>query len=572
MTHLPRLLAPALVCVGIAGFSFGAVSTAPSRAIGSSPVAFGSHAVSYAATSLKPSAGAAAMDSATLAFYQKWKARYLVSACGAGKAITSPDADYPFVAEAQGYGLEIFAVMAGADSDAQASFDAVLQFVLAHPSSIDSGLLAAEQDASCRSVNGVDSATDGDISIAHALLMADRQWGSSGTYNYRALALARISSIKKSEINPNTKLPLLGDWSSPGDKYYYATRPSDFMLDHFRAFGRATSDAWWDEVARATSNLVTQQQTSFAPSTGLVADFVVNTDSAPKPAPANFLEGASDGQYSYNSVRVPWHLGTDALTGGDGASTSQAAKLSAWFRTKVGGDPAKIRSGYKLDGASTVSYLDPEFVATLGPAAMVDTGGQAWLDAIWAYTAKAASGSSGIASYYGASLVLQNMIVMSGNYWVADAQSAVPSPSPTPTATSSTTPTPTPTATSSATPTPTATESATSTPTPTSQLSVAFKYTDNWSSGYCGSFAVTNRTASTVSSFAVGFDLPRNVSPSDKWNGTFSGSGTHFVVVAKKGITISAGSTNTKIGFCVDRLSATVLATAAPTNLTANSL
>lgn len=562
MKHLSRLFAPTLACVSVAGFTLGAVSAAPSRADGPSPVAFGSHAASYVSSSLKPSVGTTTMDAATLAFYQKWKDRYLVSACGVGKAITSPDADHPFVAEAQGYGMETFAIMAGADSGAQTNFDSVLQFVLAHPSSIDAGLLAAEQDSSCRSVNGADSATDGDISIANALLMADRQWGSNGNYNYRALALSRIASIKKSEINPNTRLPLLGDWSTPGDKYYYATRPSDFMIDHFRAFSRATGDGWWDEVVQETSNLVTQQQTSFAPSTGLVADFVVNTNSTAKPAPSNFLEGASDGQYSYNSVRVPWHLGTDALTTASGPSTAQAAKLSAWFRTKVAGDPTKIRAGYKLDGTAAVSYLDPEFVATLGPAAMVDAGGQGWLDAIWTYTAKAASDGSGIASYYGASLILQNMIVMSGNYWVADSDLTVPS----------STPTPIPTATSSPTATPTPTQTPAPTPVPTSitQLTATFRYTDRWRSGYCGSFVVTNHKTTRVSSFAVGFDLPVAVSPSDKWNATFSRSGTHWVAVAKKGIAINAGATNTSIGFCVDRLSAPVLATAAPTNLTAS--
>ena len=79
---------------------------------------FGAHTTSYAVGTLKPSASQSTMDAATLAFYNKWKAKYLVSACGNGSAITSPDADHPFVAEAQGYGLEFFALMAGADTDA----------------------------------------------------------------------------------------------------------------------------------------------------------------------------------------------------------------------------------------------------------------------------------------------------------------------------------------------------------------------------------------------------------------------------------------------------------------------
>ena len=64
------------------------------------------------------------------------------------------------------------------------------------PSSITPGLLAAEQDSSCKSVNGSDSATDGDLAVAYGLLLADRQWGSAGAYNYKNLAVARINAIK----------------------------------------------------------------------------------------------------------------------------------------------------------------------------------------------------------------------------------------------------------------------------------------------------------------------------------------------------------------------------------------
>jgi endo-1,4-beta-D-glucanase Y len=558
-----RVLAPVTVaCVGVSAIA--ALGSLPAAAAGSATVPFGSHTTAYAAGTIKPSAAQSTMDSATLAFYGKWKSRYLVSACGSGSAISSPDADHPFVAEAQGYGLEIFALMAGADPDAQASFDSVLKFVLAHPSSITPGLLAAEQDSSCKSVNGSDSATDGDLAVAYGLLLADRQWGSAGTYNYKGLAVSRINAIKAGEINPTTHLPLLGDWSSPGDKYYNSTRPSDFMIDHFRAFKAATGDATWDQVIAATSGLVTAQQNTYAPATGLIADFIVSTNTtSPKPAAANFLEGSTDGQYSYNSVRVPWHLGADGAVFANAASKAQSQRLTAWIKAKVGNDPTKVRAGYKLDGTTAVSYLDPEFVATLGPAAMNDASNQAWLDAVWNYTAAAATGS-GIDTYYGSSLILQSMIVMSGNFWNPAAASAATSPTATAT--------PTPTATSTPTPTPTPTATATPTPTPapsTSALSVTFRYDEKWSNGWCGSLLVKNNGSTSVSKYTMGFDLPTTVNLSDKWNGTFSRSGTRFTLLSATGQSIAAGQTNSSTGFCVDRLRSSVLKSAVPTNLTA---
>lgn len=383
---------------------------------GGPAVPFGSHLRPYAAGTILPSISQATMDAAVVALYTKWKSNFVVSAGSYGLAVKSTDADYPYVAEAQGYGLEITALMAGADPAAQTTFDGILKYVLAHPSSINSGLLAAEQNSSFASVNGKDSATDGDLAVAYGLLLADKQWGSTGTYNYKQLAVARINAIKAGEMDPVTKLPTLGDWNTPGDSLYNSTRPSDFMIDHFRAFKAATGDPFWDSAVTAAQNLVTQQQNTYAPSTGLIADFVVNTNTTPKPAPANFLEGSTDGQYSYNAVRVPWHLGADAAVYGDATSRAQIQKMTAWFQTKTGGDPSKIVSGYKLDGTAVVKYLDPEFVAVLGPAAMGNSANQAWLDKIWNYTVAQSQGP--VANeYYGASLMLQSMIVMSGNYW-----------------------------------------------------------------------------------------------------------------------------------------------------------
>jgi endo-1,4-beta-D-glucanase Y len=347
--------------------------------------------------------------------YNKWKTNFLVSAGSYGLAVKA-NADYPYVAEGQGYGMELTVLMAGADPSAQSSFDGILKYVLAHPSSINPDLHASEQNSSFVSVDGSDSATDGDLSIAYALLQADKQWGSAGTYNYKSLAITRINAIKASEMDPKTFLPTLGDWDTPGDSLYNSTRPSDLMIDHFRAFQAATNDPFWGSAVTAAQNLVTQEQNTYAPTTGLIADFVVHTNTTPQPAPANFLEGSTDGQYSYNSVRVPWHLGVDAVVYGDATSKAQTQKITAWFRSKTGDNPSKVVSGYKLDGTPVVSYLDPEFVATLGPAAMGDPANQAWLDKIWAYTV-AQSQTSAANSYYSASLMLQSMIVMSGNYW-----------------------------------------------------------------------------------------------------------------------------------------------------------
>ncbi|MET9658120.1 glycosyl hydrolase family 8 [Streptomyces sp. NPDC006510] len=385
-------------------------------AAGGPAVPFGSHEFPYAAGTLKPSGSQSALDQAVIKTYNAWKSAFVRKNCGNGwYEVISPDADHPYVAEAQGYGMVVTATMAGADPEARTVFDGMVKYMLAHPSVNNANLLAAEQDASCKSVDGSDSATDGDLDVAYGLLLADKQWGSTGTYNYKDLAVKHINAIKKSEVNPTTHLMLFGDWSDSGESHYWMTRSSDWMIDHFRAFRTATGDSTWDTVRTAHQNLITSQQSKYASGTGLLADFVVNTNTTAKPAPGEVLESPNDGDYSWNACRDPWRIGADAVTSGDSASLTAARKLNSWIKTKTGGDPDKIASGYHLNGSVFDSGNDMAFTAPFVVTALTDSGSQAWLDALWN---KLATTSIDPQLYYGGSVQLQSMIVASGNYWV----------------------------------------------------------------------------------------------------------------------------------------------------------
>ncbi|MFF8381964.1 glycosyl hydrolase family 8 [Streptomyces sp. NPDC015661] len=383
---------------------------------GGPAVPFGSHLKPYAAGILKPSGTQSALDQKVVDYYNKWKAAFVRQNCGNGwYQIISPDADHPYVAEAQGYGMVVTATMAGADPDAKKIFDGLVKWKIDHPSSVNPNLLAAEQDTACKSVNGGDGATDGDMDVAYGLLLADRQWGSGGTYNYKDLALKHIAAIKKDEVNPTTKLLKLGDWSSSGDQYYYISRTSDWMTDHFRAFRAASGDTTWDAVRSAHQTQISRLQSTYASGTGLLPDFVVDTNTTPRPAPGQVLEDPNDGSYWWNACRTPWRIGDDAVTSGDATSLAAARKLNGWIKTKTGGDPNKIAIGYKLNGTQISSGSEAAFFAPFAVAAMTDPGSQAWLDALWN---KMVATPVDTSSYFSASIQLQVMITASGNHWV----------------------------------------------------------------------------------------------------------------------------------------------------------
>ncbi|MFF5209504.1 glycosyl hydrolase family 8 [Streptosporangium sp. NPDC000396] len=388
----------------------------PTPTPGGPGVPFGSHTFPYASGMLRPTGDQAALDQKVIDYYKRWKAAFVKQNCGNGwYQIISPDADHPYVAEAQGYGMVVTATMAGADPDAKKIFDGLVKYVLAHPSSITPGLLAAEQDTSCRSVDGSDSATDGDLDVAYGLLLADRQWGSSGTYNYKQLAINHINAIKAGEVNPTTKLMKFGDWTSSGDPEYWMSRSSDWMIDHFRAFRKATGDATWDTVRTNHQNLIASQQANYAANTGLLADFVVNTNTTPKPAPGKVLEDPNDGKYWWNACRDPWRIGNDAVTSGDAKSLAAARKLNGWIKSKTGGDPNKIAIGYTLNGTQISSGSAPAYFAPFAVTAMTDSGSQAWLDALWNKMLNTPFTSD---DYYSTSVQLQVMITVTGNHWV----------------------------------------------------------------------------------------------------------------------------------------------------------
>ncbi|MEV4392919.1 glycosyl hydrolase family 8 [Nonomuraea sp. NPDC049607] len=391
--------------------------TATTQPGGSGPaVPFGSHTIPYAAGMLRPTGDQATLDARVVDYYKRWKAAFVRQNCGNGwYEVISPDADHPYVAEAQGYGMAIVATMAGADPDAKKIFDGMVKWMIDHPSSINPDLLAAEQDTACKSVDGSDGATDGDMDVAYGLLLAHRQWGSSGTYNYLDLAVKHINAIKKDEINPSTNLLKLGDWSSSGDQYYYITRTSDWMIDHFRAFRKATGNSAWDTIRTAHQNLITTLQANYASATGLLPDFVVNTNTTAKPAPGQVLEDPNDGQYWWNACRTPWRIGDDAVTSGDAKSLASARKINSWIKGKTGGDPSKIAIGYKLNGTQISSGSEAAFFAPFAVAAMTDSGSQAWLDALWN---KMLGTPIDASSYYSASIQLQVMITVTGNHWV----------------------------------------------------------------------------------------------------------------------------------------------------------
>lgn len=389
---------------------------------------FPQHTV-YTPGSIKPTVTSqAGLDKVVKQFYNKWKARYIVNGC-------EPDEYYVYynyeggadpanaisVSEGHGYGMLITALMAGYDANAKIIFDGLFHYFEAHPSIINENLMAWQQTEGCVDVPGADAATDGDLDIAYALLLAHAQWGSAGAINYLEEAITLINAIYTSEINHNNQTVKLGDWvSGSTSPMSYSTRSSDFMPDHFRSFYAATGDDVWNLTTDRCYSVTETIQTNFSSTTGLLCDFIRHTNTSPDPAAPNFLESPNDGAFYYNACRFPWRLATDYLISGDTRAYEALTLVNDWIKTKTGSVPANIKSGYNIETGNVLAgsnYNDLAFQAPFAVSAMISNTNQTWLNSLWNYMKTVNINRDG---YYGNSIKLLSLIVISGNWWAPD--------------------------------------------------------------------------------------------------------------------------------------------------------
>lgn len=389
---------------------FQVVATTGARPPSSNPgggpgYPFASHRTPYVAGIRPTVASQAAQDALVGTQYDYWKSQ-IQARCG-GYIVRFSDSSAT-VSEGAGYGMLLAAVMAGHDSDARSLFDGLFRVVRSHPAYGlgEPALMEWKIRDDCSSDGGGWNAVDGDLDIAMALLMADRQWGSSGAVNYRAEALATIDAMKRRNFR--------SDGTTMGGGVSHLSRTSDYMITHFKAFKRATGDSFWDMVADRSFALLNHSQNNLAPVTGLIPDFLIYTDSSYPQADNLHIgdDSPNSDAYYWNGCRIPWRLASDYVTSGDERSKNVTSKLMNFFNNAAGGRPERIQGGYRLDGTGLSSVPYASFIGPAMAGAMVDNKFQPFLNSLWSYS------SSNLArGYYDTELQLLSLIVASGNWW-----------------------------------------------------------------------------------------------------------------------------------------------------------
>lgn len=375
----------------------------------------------------------ALMDSAVKACYDKWKLARLaksptfVATDGgifSGQTIADGyhdqwgDSTNSTRSEGMGYAMLIVVCMAGYDANAQTYFNGLFRVARGRPAygmSSTGGanvyLMNYKLLPDMSSAGDPYSAADGDMDIALALLMAHRQWGSSGTYNYYQEALNTITALKAADFFKSPGTSANGVMYAPQN----VSRVSDYMAGHFRSFKKATNDSFWDDARTNSLTLAQNITANYSSSAHLQPGFIYDPFGTPRPdTVARIDRSGIEDIYDQNSVRNPWRWATDYIYSGDTGWSTLAKNIVTQMQTSSGGSANNFSYAYRLDGTPVSNlYHDATQAGCVMAGCMVDAGFQTFLNTLF----DGNTGTGFDTRYYAAELQLLPLIVASGNWW-----------------------------------------------------------------------------------------------------------------------------------------------------------
>jgi endo-1,4-beta-D-glucanase Y len=342
------------------------------------------------------------------AAYDLWK-ETVVTSDGAGDnlRVRKPDSGSVIdstVSEGMGYGMLLAVYM-----DDQTVFDGLWKYAKSYFNG--NGLMDWEVDPN-GAVIGTGAALDGDEDMAWALVMADRQWGGSGSLDdtYLNYAIALIEAMWEHEIDHGR-----GEMPLPGDSWGGAdiTNISYYAPAYYRVFGQVTGNVagWNAAIDRSYEilNLSLKAELGNAEN-GLVPAWC---DSNGVPTEAY---GGAPLHFQNDSTRTPFRVGQDYCYYGEPRARDYMEKITSFYTTVGVGN---IVDGYELDGTPRPDFSQnggqpASFVGPAAVGAMYSADNQAFIDE--AYAAVATGELTAGTIYYQKSWSALSLLMLTGNF------------------------------------------------------------------------------------------------------------------------------------------------------------
>jgi endoglucanase len=329
--------------------------------------------------------------------YTIWKTNF-VESCTNSRFRVKFDDTSKTVSEGIGYGMLLSVYMGD-----KALFDGLWLY---YKDNMNSNGVMNWKINGCSGINGANGATDAELDAAFALIIADYQWASTGTINYKIDAKTLISSIKNHEVEANTYI------LKPGDMFggTSLTNPSYFAPAYYRAFGSFTNDTtFWNSVAAKSYVIINNNLTKNNAAGGLVSDWCAGSGDYTSDANGYANQGKA---YTYDAARTPWRIVIDYLWYGTPEAKAYSKKVSDFVRVNLGGS-TNVKDGYNQDGSVKGQWHNATFVGAFACAAMAGEN-QTHLDASYTDFKNINEPNS----YFNHTLKTLYLLAMTGNFYL----------------------------------------------------------------------------------------------------------------------------------------------------------
>jgi endoglucanase len=322
-------------------------------------------------------------------WYSNWKNKYLQECNGNTRPGVDPLSRS--LVEAQGFAMVPIAYMGD-----KALFDKMYNFYKSKCVSSACGLM--DWKVTCSGVEAPGAATDGDVDVACALLIAHWQWPDAG-YDEKLKAL--LTNLKKL-ISSCGNLLVLHPGCGGGSPWggCNETDISYYTPAFFRYFAEISGDEQWKKLADDTQII---RDNAANAQTGLVPDW--------QSVEGRAGAGSRVGYFAYDAIRAPYKQTMDFLWHGTAKAETWCKKLTTWAHNSVG--VRNIVDGYDLNGNKRGSNHNMAVLGSMAVAAMANT--QSILDAFVDETLTRTDGY-----WYSGYLGNLYLIALSGNMWNPD--------------------------------------------------------------------------------------------------------------------------------------------------------
>lgn len=248
---------------------------------------------------------------------------------------------------------------------------------------------------------GSGGATDADQDAAYALLLANAQWGSSGSINYLSEGADLINKIYQYEIDSTYHLVKSGD--EPGG--IYRVNCSYFATAYYRAFSYVTGNPGWDLVRAACYNFLLFRADA---NTGLVPDWCLPDGSPMPPCPPPY---SCRFTYYYDATRTPIRIAQDYIWNGEPLAYLYCKRISSFVQSQ---GAQNITNEYTITGTPLGSDHENSFIGPFSVGSMAtDITTQNFCDSIYTENVNVYSPHY---NYYNSSLKMLTLLIATGNF------------------------------------------------------------------------------------------------------------------------------------------------------------